>query len=379
MELENSKRVSLKASYVEIELTTDEQQEMNDVPALGLEKANFVRNLALTNEDVTFLRQRGEGVAEILGVFDQAMWRAGGNLVLAGQLARIPNYNFLELGRALAERREDAVTPFLTAHFARQVRIAPVGRLHLERIEMVPAGTERGELIYTVPLTPKETVTVSHKEWATSKDEYERIVSDSFETYSERGVAEKTDASMSAENEKRHSSSFEFGAVTSAGYGPVSVTTNVGLRSSAEDRNAVKQSTQQSREITEKSSARARQEHKVSIKLEQSRGSEDTSFRTITNPHADKALRVDYYRMMRKWRVDLFRYGLRLTYDVMVPLPALRLWRHYRQLERLDGEIKKPFSFGLVPQDITDTNWPDLKSNIRRPLSRHRLRPRAFR
>jgi hypothetical protein len=164
MELENSKRVSLKASYVEIELTQDEQQEMSDVPALGLEKANFVRNLALTNEDVTFLRQRGEGMAGILGVFEQARRWDSGNLALAGQLARIPNDYFLELGRALAERREDAVTPFLTAHFARQVRIAPVGRLHLERIEMVPAGTERGELIYTVPLTPKETVTVSHKE-----------------------------------------------------------------------------------------------------------------------------------------------------------------------------------------------------------------------
>jgi hypothetical protein len=98
---------------------------------------------------------------------------------------------------------------------------------------MFPSGTEKGELMFTVPLTPTETVTVSHKEWATSRDEYTSIVDDFFESYSERGIVDKTDASLSSENESKHTNAFTFGATTSGGYGPVSVSVNVGLHTPA--------------------------------------------------------------------------------------------------------------------------------------------------
>ena len=41
---------------------------------------------------------------------------------------------------------------------------------------MYPAGVQKGELVFTVPMAPGETVSISHKEWSTSSREFEEIV-----------------------------------------------------------------------------------------------------------------------------------------------------------------------------------------------------------
>jgi hypothetical protein len=362
MDLDNSKRVLLKASYVQVELSDADHRHLENRPSHGLEKANFLRQLALTRDEVRALRHsvlenQGEHFARML---DASGELARSNRELAATLAVVPAEAFVRLADLVPRVRQSQALALATQSFAQRVRIAPVGRLHLERLEMFPSGTEKGELVFTVPLTPTETVTVSHKEWSTSKDEYESIVDDFFESYSERGVVDKTDASISSENESKHTSAFTFGATTSGGYGPVSVSVSVGLTNGSEDRQAAKQSTQSTREITEKASSRTRQEHRVSVKLENTRGSEDASYRTITNPHADKALRVDYYRMMRKWRIDHLRYGLRLTFDVAVPNPGATLWAKYRELVDLDTALRAPFTFPLTVSGITHDTWDDL-------------------
>ncbi|PTA47811.1 type II secretion system protein GspG [Micromonospora sp. RP3T] len=357
MELTNSKRVLLKASYVQTELSDQDRSRVRSVSGRALEKVNFVRDLALGEAELRTLRHALPEDQHLLDLAQALTDRPAEHLLTAGRMAALDDATFVRLGQAVAGLRATPATTYAVAAFQQRLRIAPVGRLHLERIEMCPAGTERGELVFTVPMTPMETVTVSHKEWSIAKDEYEQIVSDYFESYSERGVVDKTDASISTENESRHTSAFNFGSSVSGGYGPVTASVSVGLSTSSEDRAAVRESVSNVREVTQKASARARQEHKVSVKLESTRGSEDASFRTITNPHADRALRVDYFRMMRRWRVDLFRYGLRLTFDVAVPNPGARLWARHRELADLDVRIRTPFTFALSVDDITDTGW----------------------
>lgn len=366
MEQINSKRILLKASYVLTELTPRNRADLAGRASRGMEKANFLRALVVAPEQLAEVRQSPDpNVSRLARLLSDL---PASNTAAATLVAEVPEDAFLELADALPAEGGSAVNRYLRVAFAQRLTVAPVGRLHLERLEMAPAGTEKGELMFTVPLTPAETVTVSHKEWATGRDEYERIVQDSFESYSERGVVEKTDASLTTENETKHSSAFNFNASAGGSYGPVSVSVSTGLTNTSENRQSVKASTQQSREITQKASARARQEHKVSVKLESVRGTEDASYRTITNPHADKALRVDYFRMMRKWKIDHFRYGLRLTFDIAVPNPGASLWAKYEQLDELDRMIRKPFHFDLAADDITadgvspstDGNWNEL-------------------
>jgi len=89
-----------------------------------------------------------------------------------------------------------------------QAAQVPVGLLHLERLTFVPAGMERGELVYSVPLSPGEEVSISHKEWTTTSEKFSRIVTDFPEAYSEEGVTEKAELSQSTSSQKQHSSGF---------------------------------------------------------------------------------------------------------------------------------------------------------------------------
>lgn len=376
MDLSNSKRILPGTNYVVIELSEEEKREQQSKPGRAIEKLNFLRTLALGREDIVTieaaLRRSHEdaslrwmpelqAIAASLSAEQQSSRWIPEIFQKAGQLPLSFMKSLITVVEQLPKYTE--LVPFFIA-FQDRMRASPVGRLHLERLEMYPIGIEQGELVFTVPMAPMEIVTISHKEWSKSRDEYETIVQDYFESYSERGVAEKSDVSMSSENETRHSNAFNFTATASGGYGPVTVSTSVGLTSAAEDRQAAKQSAQSSREVTQKASARMRQEHKVSVKLESSRGTEDASHKTLTNPHPDKAMRVDYFRMMRKWRTDLYRYGLRLTFDLMVPNPGARLWAKYRELKAVEEQLTQPFSFLLAQSGITNSNWTALSTQF---------------
>jgi hypothetical protein len=68
--------------------------------------------------------------------------------------------------------------------FAINTAAQPLGMLNLERIEMVPTGIQRGELVATIPLAPGEETAVTHKEWSVTSKEFTTIVTDSLENTS---------------------------------------------------------------------------------------------------------------------------------------------------------------------------------------------------
>ena len=76
------------------------------------------------------------------------------------------------------------------------------------------------------------------------------------------------------------------------------------------------------------------------MRLETKTGTADRSCKTFTNRSAT-AIRIDYYRMMRKWRTDLFRYGLRQTYDITIPLPGVPLWALHQRVAELDKNSER--------------------------------------
>jgi len=365
MELTNSKRLMSTASWVTVKLDTTDQERIARKPSGALRKANFLLSINLQRESIeriaAQIEHREEAdtreLRQTLAIVRQMADKKLSHLQFAEALSPISAAALVNFSLLLPENAKPSSFDLMVELFEQQHQVSPIGWLHLERLEMFPVGVERGELVYTVPLAPGETQTISHKEWSTSAQEYEQLVQDYFESYSERGVAEKTDASMSTENESRRSKALNFGATLSGSYGgTVSLTTTFGLSTASEERNSVRQSLQRNREVTEKASARARQEHKVSVKLETRKGTEDSSFKTISNSSAE-AVRIDYYRMMRKWRTDMYRYGLRLTYDITIPTPGARFWARWQRISQLDLEIAVPFVFTTTPAEITDATW----------------------
>lgn len=355
MEAPNSSRTILRASYVTAKLTPEERRENDSRPSGAVRKIALLRSLGLTSDLLKKLAtesgQESPGHdRKVLDTVQKVVGARSASLIDIGpQIAKVPWSTIHSIVRRASYN--DGSSRNVAAAIEEQVGISPVGRLHLEKVEMYPAGIERGELVFTVPMAPGESIAISHKEWTTSNRQYEDIVQDYFESYSERGVTEKTDVSLSTESQSLHTSTMNFGASVSGTYAGVTVTTNLGLASMSTETTSAKRSQQASREVTEKASARARQEHKVSVKIETSSGTEDSTFKNIVN-NSQEAVRIDYYRMMRKWKSKLFRYGLRQTYDITIPLPGVRIWAHHRRMHELDDQLQRPFKFVLRPGDI---------------------------
>jgi hypothetical protein len=248
---------------------------------------------------------------------------------------------------------DDSALHGATAGFESRMTVEPVGNLHLERIEMYPAGVQQGELVHSLPLAPGETVNISHKEWSVTEREFEDIVEDFFEGYSEQGVAEKTDISMSTDSQSQHSTALNLGASLSASYATVTLSTNFGYNATTNDTRSKKDSRDHSMELTKKAAARTKKDHKITFKVTSVAGSEDQSVRVISNPSPTDAMRIDYFQLARKWKVDLLRYGLRMTYDIVIPNPGSSIVTLVEDVKALDALISTPFTFDLPLSAVT--------------------------
>jgi hypothetical protein len=85
-------------------------------------------------------------------------------------------------------------------------------------------------------------------------------------------------------------------------------------------------------------------------------------------------MRIDYFSIMRKWHVGLYRYGLRLTYDLAIPEPGAAMRKIYADIDSLKKQIG-PFSFDVTHDEISPDNnhYLDLfdryKAQVLRPPS----------
>jgi|GEM_PF-1488752 len=255
---------------------------------------------------------------------------------------------------ALLQISRDALNAFRAA-----MRVSPIGMLHLERIEMSPAGVERGELLATIALAPGEKTAVEQKEWTVTEEELSTIVTDSLEEYTEKGVTEKSELAQSTTSESKRSQQLGIGATLSGTYGIVTFSTSTNFSSAVEASSSGKESRTHAQEVTAKASARVRKERKVTIQTKTTYGSQETTTREISNPSAN-GMRIDYFSMMRRWRVRLLQYGLRQTYDIAIPSPGAMLRNVCYTIHWLNAQIDQPFSFPVKVEDITRNSYRDL-------------------
>ena len=236
-----------------------------------------------------------------------------------------------------------------TKNLAQDTSTSPIGMLNLERLEMTPAGIERGGLLATIPLAPKERTAVVQEEWSVTSQEFTSIVTDALENYSQTGVTENTQLAQATGSQVSHSNQFNISASVATQFGTQDQTS-----ASATD------SRKQAIQTTRNASSRVRQSHKMTISTTTTTGASESSTRMLENPSATDPMRIDYFSLMRKWYVALYRYGLRLTYDITVPEPAAAMREIYEQLASLQAQVGNPFLFNLKYQDISPASLPSL-------------------
>ena len=266
---------------------------------------------------------------------------------------------FKKLYSSLLEKNKSTMKLF--AHYE---LMEPIGFLHLERLEFSPVSIEKGELLYSLPLAPGEEVNIAHKEWSKTTRELENIVTSSLEEYDEQGVVEKNELAESVNTQDQYTSALNTQVTASGNYGnPVTGsfggTASLGYNTSQSATRSEQTTRNQSSSITRRASTRAKKEHKISFKVVSVAGSEDQIVRKIKNPYKEDAARILYWQLLRKWKVDLHRYGVRLTYDIPIPEPGLDILQKLEEIKTLKEQIVRGFEFNLNPGSLDPTKYRD--------------------
>jgi hypothetical protein len=226
--------------------------------------------------------------------------------------------------------------------------VQPIGYMNLERLEMAPAGIVRGELIATIPLAPLEETAVIQKEWSVTSREFTSIVTDSLENVSETGVTDNTELAQSVSSQNQHSNQFNITGTVSGGIDQIfDASASSGFTAQDASSATASSSTKHSAAVTQKASSRAKKEHKVTISTTTVTGTSESTTRSLKNADPVNPIRIDYFRMMREWRVRLYRYGLRLTYDLVVAEPGGAFRQAHAYLGWLKSQVG-PFQFGVA-------------------------------
>ncbi len=239
--------------------------------------------------------------------------------------------------------------------------LQPMGLLYLERLEMTPGAVERGELSYSLPLAPNEKVTLAHREWSVKEEQFSEFIEDYQENFSEQGVAQTDDIALSSTTQSSTNNALSLSQPIASAPG-VQVTNAIDSTSASgvDDTESKQQSSSQSRTVTALAATRTMQDHKISFTVTTVAGQEDFTAHLIENKHEDKSMRIDYFKRVRKWRSELYRYGVRLTYDVVLPDPGQQLRQREVELQSIANELSVEFSLSLVPSQITVWNWESL-------------------
>ena len=232
-------------------------------------------------------------------------------------------------------------------------RAQPFGVSYLERLDFLPLSISRGEFLSSVPIAPNETSYVITKVWSTTTTEFEKIVTDSFEDYSETGVSEKSDLSQSTESQSKHEVTRDVSVSADATNGVVTVAAKGDLKTDDGSSTASKESAAHSMSLTKKASSRAKKDRKVSIKATQTQGASAENGQRFSNPDPVNPIRVDYFELLKNWEVRLVRYGARLVFDVVLPSPGAELLRQHVEVAALQKLLAEPFVFD-VKQDTLD-------------------------
>jgi hypothetical protein len=328
--------------------------------------------VAIRQKSLSQLRQQTTSASSAVGavvtgvatVAKKTRAKAGGrttNSTVTAMSAPAAQASTSALGQAisLANSATGAVNAFEAS-----VSATPIGYLNLERLEMTPAGIERGELLATIPLAPKEQTAVVQKEWSVTTQEFTSIVTDSLENYSETGVTENTDLSQSTTSQTQHGNQFNITGTVSGGIGLVSGSVSSGFSSQDSNSQSAADSRTHAIQTTRKASARVKQEHKMTISTTTVTGASESSTRILQNPSPTDPMRIDYFSLMRKWRVQLYRYDARLTYDIGIPEPGGALREAYMKLDDLQSRAGQVFAFPLQYSDITPQAYYDPSSTL---------------
>ena len=176
----------------------------------------------------------------------------------------------------------------------------------------------------------------------------------------ERSLADtdRFDLEREAKETLKEEDSFKFGTKISGGFGKfVQAEVSVGIESSESEETANRTSAKFASEVVSKSAAKLSERIREHQTLTTLREFEEKNSNGFDNTAGTGHVIGMYQWVERVYEAQVYNYGIRLFFDVMVPEPAafyLQVLAH-----QTSAGLDEPEKFTATPEDITDTNYGD--------------------
>jgi hypothetical protein len=206
---------------------------------------------------------------------------------------------YYEIRNAEEERKEDIIEQQEYNFETYEPESYNLGVRFVYRQEWRPLGIQRGEVVRTIPLGPKQTERVTSKIIRREKVEKAFETTTESESSSEKVDTTKDSSEIINETSKKFNWNVETQASVSVGVFKGSLSAGVGGERTKRNSETISHLT----ESMQKTASRTRKETKVSVNTESEMTSESESFSEIVNPNDEIALTYYYSTMQRQYEV----------------------------------------------------------------------------
>jgi hypothetical protein len=213
----------------------------------------------------------------------------------------------------------------------------------LAHIENILEG-EYKERMHRRARTTEETVTV--EEEVKKEEERDLQTTERFELKTESSIVQKQDASL------------KIGLAVSGKYGPVvefKATTDFATSSSKEESKKV--ATDYSKDVTSRASSKIFERHREERILKTIEVFEEVNKHGFDNKEGDGPVVGQYQWVDKVYEAQVFNYGKRLLFDIMLPEPAAFLLHATSTQPKGGDDLVKPSPLYLTPSQLTEFNY----------------------
>lgn len=213
----------------------------------------------------------------------------------------------------------------------------------LAHIENILRG-ELKERTHRRARTTEETVTVETE--LTKEEERDQQTTERFELKTEASEIQKQDESLKA------------GLTISGSYGPMlqfTATTEFALNHSREESSRV--ATSYSKDVTSRASSKVFERRREERILKTIEVFEETNKHTLNNVAGAASIVGQYQWVDKIYEAQVFNYGKRMLFDLMLPEPAAFLLYAAAAQPQPGADLIKPQPFNIAPTDITEWNY----------------------
>jgi hypothetical protein len=172
-------------------------------------------------------------------------------------------------------------------------------------------------------------------------------------------TTERYELQTETDNTIKDDSSLKAGVALSGSYGPMvefKATTDFATSSSKEQ--AAKVSTDYSKEVVQKASSKLIEKHSQQVVAHYVTKVKEKNTHGFDNKAGDGPVVGQYQWVDKIYEAQVFNYGKRMLYDLMLPEPAAFVLYAATQPSKAQAELVKPDPFTLTPADITEWNYP---------------------